>query len=98
MGGATSPTAERLAGHPAAAAPAATSTTPTMGIVGPGVGRAVGKGLTAAALATVGRWSLLCLTRGFRFVHLFSAKTTVAMDRSVLSPREQADALLRFLV
>lgn len=48
---------DRLAGHPAAAAPASAGTTPTMGIVGPGVGRAVGKGLTAAALATVGlRW------------------------------------------
>ncbi|CAM9308229.1 unnamed protein product [Pylaiella littoralis] len=33
---------------------AATTTTTTMGIVGPGLGRAVGKGLTAAALATGG--------------------------------------------
>jgi len=57
MGDARSSAAERLAGHPAAAAaPAAACTSPTMGIVGSGVGRAVGKGLTAAALATVGSW------------------------------------------
>lgn len=45
--------AERIASH-AVAAVAAPSTAMRMGVVGPGVGRAVGKGLAAAALATVG--------------------------------------------
>lgn len=52
-GGEAAAATERLASHATAAVVAAPSKAMRMGIVGPGVGRAVGKGLAAAALATV---------------------------------------------